>query len=198
MKLNTLAKPILLSTALLVGVLSLPTAQGLAPLGGGNSVGTMPTMGNGPGAQAPLRVDQNLFLAGPHEAVLNAVLDFRDQGASFYLGRNVALQGMWVLEIRGDFEITLDATALQSGLVQVGVLSSQLDSMLASFYYVGNLVPPVTVAPNSILNMGIQHDLLGTAPLLNFEVVSVVPNLGRALHRVTYGTNTVSISQRMF
>lgn len=195
---NQLAKPILLSAALLAGMLTLPTARGLAPQGGGNSVGTMPTMGNGPGVRAPLRVDQNLFLAGPHEAVLNAVIDFRDRGATFYLGRNHSLQGMWVLEIRGDFEITLDAGALHSGLVQTGVFSSELDCMIASFQYPGCAVPPVTVAPDSILDLGIQHALQAPNAPVDFTAISVVPSLSRAQHGIHYGANRVTISQRMF
>lgn len=197
MKRNLLAKPILLSAALLAGMLTLPAASGLAPQGGGNSVGTMPTMGNGPGLQAPLRVDQNLFLAGPQEAVLNAVLDFRDRGATFYLGRNPALQGMWILEIRGDFEITLDAGAIHSGLVQTGIFSSELDYMIASFIYPGSTLPPVTVAPNSILDLGIQHALQAPNAPVDFSTFSLVPNLRRARHGVHYGFNRVTISQQM-
>lgn len=197
MKLNLLAKPIFLSAAITVGLLTLPTARGLAPLGGGNSVGTMPVMGNGPVAPAPLRVDQNFFLAGPQEAVLNAVLDFRDQGANFYLGRNPALQGQWILEIRGDFEIVIDSAYLQSGVVQVGILSSHLDCMLASFHYPGGAVPPVTVAPNSVLDLGIHQALMNSNPPVNFDTFSMIPNLSRALHQVTYGSNQLTISQRM-
>ena len=160
-------------------------------------MGTMPTMGNGPGLQAPLRVDQNLFLAGPQEAVLNAVLDFRDRGATFYLGRNPALQGMWILEIRGDFEITLDAGAIHSGLVQTGIFSSELDYMIASFIYPGGTIPPVTVAPNSILDLGIQHALQAPNAPVDFSTFSLVPNLRRARHGVHYGFNRVTISQQM-
>lgn len=190
------AKRTLLLGALATCCLWLPSL-GFGVPGGGNSIGTMPSMSGGGVLAAAPRPHQTLFLRGTREHILASVFDLQGE-AELYLGALFQGSNEIVLEIRGEFQITLDSVLLESGAVEVGALAPTDHPMVAAFEYSGTILPATQVPANGVLDLGIQSWLSAGIPLPPYGVHSVAPVAGRAHHQVIVTPSFVRIIQTKF